>query len=397
MDHISKLTRSQQRIANLAKAALDDLWRKYSTLPPQQFQDLLLELLPALVDDYGKAAGSAAAQWYEETRATVLNDEFRSRTQTANLDAVRGSVRWAGGDIFEKQRDLELAHNKMSAIVQRHVRGAGRDTVLDSVKRDPAKPRWARRMQGRETCGWCRMLASRGFIYKTEDTAGASHAWGHDRCDCEAVPDFSFTEEQFTAQIVETEYLYNQYLDVRSRIDSLAPTDSEIVAEWDRSMVNYREIRKQLAKERSGATLDGTLQQRDWDKRRREVLERLELEFPDGYVGTRRLPPRNPAQAPPDWPADLPILRAKEWNHALYGESRAGGHLHGYGWINDRPEFDPVHAQEWLANAAAKVTRDSLPIQGSGRLEGIVDGVTVYVSVAVRRGVARVTSIFPKT
>lgn len=49
--------------------------------------------------------------------------------------------------------------------------------------------RYARVPSGRETCGFCLMLASRGFVYRSEKTAQGSHGF-HNHCDCVVVPGF---------------------------------------------------------------------------------------------------------------------------------------------------------------------------------------------------------------
>lgn len=49
--------------------------------------------------------------------------------------------------------------------------------------------RYARVPSGRETCGFCLMLASRGFVYRSEKTAQGSHGF-HNHCDCVIVPGF---------------------------------------------------------------------------------------------------------------------------------------------------------------------------------------------------------------
>lgn len=73
---------------------------------------------------------------------------------------------------------------------------------------------WARVATGRETCGWCLMLVSRGPVYATPKTAGSNldtrealqttgsqtfdtkehmHAW-HTGCDCKIVPVFKLND-----------------------------------------------------------------------------------------------------------------------------------------------------------------------------------------------------------
>src|SRR5690606_6156596 len=76
-----------------------------------------------------------------------------------------------------------------------HISYSTRDTVRRNVFRDPARPRYARVPSGAETCAWCSMLASRGFVYHSEATAGdpARRGFGddfHDECDCQVVVEF---------------------------------------------------------------------------------------------------------------------------------------------------------------------------------------------------------------
>ena len=60
--------------------------------------------------------------------------------------------------------------------------------IFANARQDPLKPKFARAPTGAETCKFCIMLASRGFIYLTEGTAGINHY--HPDCDCRIVPGF---------------------------------------------------------------------------------------------------------------------------------------------------------------------------------------------------------------
>lgn len=63
--------------------------------------------------------------------------------------------------------------------------------VIERVRRKPGGIAWARVPTGRETCGWCIMLASRGPVYKTAESAGGGDMLGwHTGCDCHVVPVF---------------------------------------------------------------------------------------------------------------------------------------------------------------------------------------------------------------
>ncbi|KAB7790667.1 phage protein [Bifidobacterium leontopitheci] len=68
------------------------------------------------------------------------------------------------------------------------VRASARYTMQDNIAKDPTGPRWARVTGGIRPCAFCVMLAGRGFVYHSKDTAkfGGSFHDGH--CHCTAIP-----------------------------------------------------------------------------------------------------------------------------------------------------------------------------------------------------------------
>lgn len=97
----------------------------------------------------------------------------------------------------ENRRDPEVVKvvtDKAVAVVERHARMPSREAVTDAAdaidEYRGAKIGWARILTGVESCGFCSMLASRGPVYKSEQTAsriGGSQKAFHDNCDCETV------------------------------------------------------------------------------------------------------------------------------------------------------------------------------------------------------------------
>ena len=64
-------------------------------------------------------------------------------------------------------------------------------TVLRNARRDKAKGvRFARVTSGRNTCAFCLMLAGRGAVYWSRESAGAFNEW-HRHCTCKVVPSYS--------------------------------------------------------------------------------------------------------------------------------------------------------------------------------------------------------------
>lgn len=73
---------------------------------------------------------------------------------------------------------------RMIAAAQRHVAAAGRDLVRDTARKH--KLAYARTLGYSESgnCAFCSMLAGRGAVYASKDSAGAGTKW-HDNCTCD--------------------------------------------------------------------------------------------------------------------------------------------------------------------------------------------------------------------
>ncbi|MDO4854421.1 MAG: hypothetical protein Q4A43_03285 [Coriobacteriia bacterium] len=74
------------------------------------------------------------------------------------------------------------------------------ETIMANAKRDRSKGvRFARVTTGRETCTFCLMLASRGAVYHSRQSAGEFRHF-HRHCDCKVVPGF---EDDPMAELVQ--------------------------------------------------------------------------------------------------------------------------------------------------------------------------------------------------
>ncbi|OTA27237.1 hypothetical protein B9G54_01580 [Alloscardovia macacae] len=70
------------------------------------------------------------------------------------------------------------------------MRASYHQTGLRNIRLDPNHPRWARVPSGAVTCAFCMMLASRGFYYHTQESAGGLDNVFHQHCDCAIVPEW---------------------------------------------------------------------------------------------------------------------------------------------------------------------------------------------------------------
>lgn len=219
-----------RHVVEMARRDLVAYFASLDLTDPAAVRDALLEFVPILTTEYGEVAAVAAAEWYEEVRAAQVAGTYRAVPgAVAPVEAVQGSVRYAAGHLFGDDPAQALA--VISGAIQRHILYAQRDTVARNVKLDPRKPRFARVPMGPKTCAWCSMLASRGFVYLTRETAGIIRDHYHDDCDCAIVS--SWTAGQSHIDGYDPDALYGMYLTARQATGNVSDQNA-IAAEMRR-------------------------------------------------------------------------------------------------------------------------------------------------------------------
>lgn len=174
----------------------------------------MTELLPAIVAKYGDAAATAAAELYEAVIYYEAGKRARALLAATDEEAVRVAVERA----LDNAPDIRKAVGYLQRRLDYYVKEPARKTVTESAKRDGV--RWARVPQGSETCGWCIMLASRGFVYHSEHTA---HGY-HENCDCLPMPS---TKADTVIDGYDRRKYEDMYLEARKRAGS---GDAEAIA-----------------------------------------------------------------------------------------------------------------------------------------------------------------------
>jgi len=107
-------------------------------------------------------------------------DLNRAAVTTSLIVTGPVTVRRALARQVDVSKALDLGKAMSARAASRHVLNGGRDTILGTVAADPRALGWARSASGR-ACAFCAMLASRGAVYKGEDTADFE---AHDGCNC---------------------------------------------------------------------------------------------------------------------------------------------------------------------------------------------------------------------
>jgi hypothetical protein len=211
----------QHRLVQLGirAQALNDfkrLWPLWTPTDPRSFADLVTATT-TLVRAYHPISSGVAASYFTAFRAA---EEIDGRAvpvfASAPADAMIASSLYATGETATRQAiaagrppedAAQVAFVRTSGAVSRHILNGGRQTILESVQRDEHARGWARITDG-DPCAFCLVLASRGAVYKTEQTAEFQ---AHDHCGCAAEPFYSGSEPPRADEFLKTYDAAQQY------------------------------------------------------------------------------------------------------------------------------------------------------------------------------------------
>jgi hypothetical protein len=182
-DDVNRLRQAQAAIRALVERDLEALFWSLNLDNAEAAAAQLRMFIPELVRQYGEAAATMAADWYDEVRAAEgVPGRFRAAMAPSPYqDAAEGLARRAAGALFTAAQADALT--TLLPSVGKYALAAGRDTIATSTHRDPRAVGWQRVVRS-GGCRFCRMLAGRGAVYKDTTAHFASH--GH--CNCAAVP-----------------------------------------------------------------------------------------------------------------------------------------------------------------------------------------------------------------
>lgn len=192
------LRTAQVGIRRLVERDLAAFFGSLNLARPEAARDALLRFMPTLVETYGEAAASFAADWYDEMRADArIPGRFRAQMEPSPyLASVEPTVRRAAGALFTESPADALV--SLSASAGKYVLAASRETVARSTDRDPRASGWQRVTRG-GSCRFCRMLAGRGAVYRRETV----HFAAHGDCDCASVPSWDADAPEVDVKLYE--------------------------------------------------------------------------------------------------------------------------------------------------------------------------------------------------
>lgn len=201
---LEQIRRDLNALARAAQGDLRSIWDSFGAGQRVTVGRVIDAGWLALIEQYGDIAAEIGATQFEEWAAEL---DIRPRTLlVAGVDEARATARlgWA----LSTPDQIANALGLLDELVKQPFRS----TVQNSAWKSGAG--WARVPTGLETCAWCRMLASRGGVYRTEQIAryGTNGKKYHGHCDC--TPVLIRTAEDYPEGYDPADY-YDQYSQAR--------------------------------------------------------------------------------------------------------------------------------------------------------------------------------------
>lgn len=199
-----------------------ELISRYSGLSGADLRSALTEGYAALVREYGEYAAVAAMEFYQEVRdAASLPVGYTATAYDVDDEGLLAyDVRSALGGKSPAQR---LAGTAVQRVLER-----ADETLTRNLDYDPSTAGKYALVPSAGACGWCRLLASNGFMYANEAKANRAR---HPNCKCTPIVDFSDSPE---LEGYDPDKYYDQYREAKTEIKKTSWEDWKALSQAER-------------------------------------------------------------------------------------------------------------------------------------------------------------------
>lgn len=216
-------------------------------------RDLVLQILSTIMPTYTTMAAQASADFYDAARELVVGEKMGAKAisgydEAKTAGAVRAFVR------FVVDGRVDTFNDQVLQRIDYEMKRSAGESMFANGRRDKRRPKYARVPTGSETCDFCLMLASRGFVYSSEATGGAvklDHY--HSGCNCRVVCQW----DDGGVEDYDTDAIYDRWQDsidalAKERAEKRGTTVEEELEKIFRGYANSAKHAKKLAKMRAG-------------------------------------------------------------------------------------------------------------------------------------------------
>lgn len=168
-----------------AQEIIDEVGSYAETSPSGTGVHILATGDPGTLGALGRANHSKGIEVYNHGRYfTVTGSAINDAGIVDATDAISSVM----GREFPEPSPEDALKEELARLAKSQVSRRANETVSHNVRRDSKSGvRFARVPMGLHTCDFCNMLASRGFVYWSKESAGEFSHW-HADCRCKVVP-----------------------------------------------------------------------------------------------------------------------------------------------------------------------------------------------------------------
>lgn len=187
-------------LAEAASSFVGDIVQAYRIQYPEASIAEIREHTIAAIEDtlnvFGTQAAGVACDFFDLITDKLGVDATSETVNATSPDMIDGKVRYLVEDLKEGKRDA--FNNQVKAATEFYVKREAFENIEHNCGKNGL--RYARVPSGVETCAFCFMLSSRGFVYSSEAKAGGAGQY-HPNCDCVIVPGFKEVAYNSSIQI----------------------------------------------------------------------------------------------------------------------------------------------------------------------------------------------------
>lgn len=158
--------------------------RKYPDASTAQIRKFTYETMQAALPNFTDLAETLSCEFMSHLAEKYGWDDVTPKLyDTTDYKLVDKKLHYLADLLNEG--DLDGFKSSVTDVTKFYVKRSAQESMIRNCI--DASVRYARVPSGFETCSFCFMLASRGFVYGDEEKAGATHKF-HPHCDCIVVP-----------------------------------------------------------------------------------------------------------------------------------------------------------------------------------------------------------------
>lgn len=182
----SEISRLEDSAAEYVGLYIDEMQKVAPDASVAEIREAAKDAISEALNAFGDQAGAVACEFFDQiTEREGLKAESQLYTDTIDSEKVDKKVRYYARSLVEG--NVPKFTKSVTDLTRFYVKRTAFENIVQNC--DKNKIRYARVPSGRETCAFCFMLSSRGFVYRSELTARGRSLHGvHEHCDCIVVP-----------------------------------------------------------------------------------------------------------------------------------------------------------------------------------------------------------------